>query len=89
MQMLVSACNSVFIKTIVNCFRKAEICPANQEAAIAEENDPLKDLQDETDALRNVQPDLVPENVNASSLTDVDSEISAMQASLANSEILA
>ena len=33
--------------------------------------------------------DLVPEDVNTSSLTDADSETSAMQASPTNSEILA
>ena len=44
MQMLVSAWNSVSIETTVNCFRKAGISPANQEAAIVEEDDPFKDL---------------------------------------------
>ena len=87
--MLVSAWNSVFIETIVNCFREAGISPANQRAAIAEEDDPFKDLQDGIDVLRNVQPDLVPEDVNASSLIDVDSEVSAVQPPLTDSEILA
>ena len=88
MQMLVSAWNSVSIETIVNCFRKAGISPTNQEAAIAEDDNPFKDLQDEIDVLRNVQSDLVPD-VNASSLIDVDSEVSAVQPPLTNSEILA
>ena len=86
--MLVSAWNSVSIETIVNCLRKGRISPANQEAAIAEEDDPFKDLQDEIDVLRNVQPDLVPEDVSSSSLIDVDSEVSAMQPHT-DSEILA
>ena len=81
MQMLVSAWNSVSIETIVNCFCKVGIPPANQEAAIAEEGGPFEDLQDEIDVLRNVQPDLVPEDVSASSLIDVDL--------LTDSEILA
>ena len=89
MQMLVSAWNSVSIETIVNYFRKAGISPANQEAAIAEEDDPFKDLQDEIDVLRNVQPDLVPEDVNTSSLIDADSEVSTVQPPLTDSEILA
>ena len=41
--MLVFAWNSLSIETIVNCFRKAGISPANQEAAIAEEDDPFKE----------------------------------------------
>ena len=46
-QMLVSTWNTVSTKTIVNCFRKAGISTTNQEAAIAEEDDPFKDLQNE------------------------------------------
>ena len=42
MQMLVSSQNAVFTKTIVNCFRKAEICNVNQETAVANEDDPFK-----------------------------------------------
>ena len=89
MQMLVSAWNAVLTETIVNCFRKAGISTANQEAAIADEDDPLKDLQNQIDALRNLQPDLVPEDVNAVSLTDIDFEVSAVQPPLTDSEILA
>ena len=45
-------------------------------------------MQEEIDVLRNVQPDLVPEDVNASSLIDVDSEVSAVQPPFTDSEIL-
>ena len=37
------------------------------------------DLQNEIDALRNIQPDLVPEDVIAASLTDVDADVSAVE----------
>ena len=37
------------------------------------------DLQNEIDALRNIQPDLAPEDVNAASLTDVDADVSAVE----------
>ena len=40
--MFIYACNAVSIDTIVNCFSKA---------AIAEEDYPSKDLEDEIDAL--------------------------------------
>ena len=62
--MLVSAWNSAFTENFVNCFCKAGVSRANQEAAIAEDH-PFKDLKSETGALRNVQSDLVPEDVNA------------------------
>ena len=89
MQMLVSTCNAASSKTIVNCFCKAGISTINKETAIADEDDPFEDLQNEIDALRNIQPDLVPEDFNAASVTDADVEVSAVQAPPADSEILA
>ena len=89
MQMLVSTWNAVSTETIVNYFRKAGFSTANQEAAIADEDDLFKDLQNEIDALRNLQPDLVPEDANAASFTDVDTEVSTVQPPLTDSKILA
>lgn len=74
MQILVFAWNAVSTETFVNCFRKAGVSTANQEAANADEDCPFKNLQNEIDALRNLQPYLVPESVN-----DVDTEVSAKQ----------
>ena len=54
MQMLVSTWNAVSTETIVNCFCKAGMSTANQEAAIADEDDLFKDLWNEIDALRNL-----------------------------------
>ena len=59
---------------------EAEISTTNQEPDIADDNDPFKDLQNETAPLRNVELDLAPENVNAASLVKL---------TLADSEILA
>ena len=57
--------------------------------AIADEDGPFKDLQNEFDALQNIQPDLVLEDVNAASLTDVDADVSAVEPHLTNLEISA
>ena len=89
MQMLVSAWNALTTETIVNCFRKAGISAENQDAAIAEEDDLFKDLQDEIDALQTIQPDLIPEDISAASLVDVYAEVSAAQPQPADAEILA
>ena len=51
--MLVSAWNAAPNETIVNCFRKAGISNANQ-AAIAGENYPFKNLQNEVGVLQNL-----------------------------------
>ena len=76
-QMLVSAWNALSNETIVN-FREAKISTANQEAVVANEDDLFKDLQNEIDALRNLQPEFVPEDVKEALLTDVDAEVSAV-----------
>ena len=89
MQMFVSAWNAFTTETIVNCFRQVGTSAENQNAAISEEDDPFKDLQDEIDALLTVQPDLIPEVINAASLVDVDAEVSAVQQSPTDAEILA
>lgn len=92
MQMLVAAWNAVSTKTIENCFRKAEISTANKEATIADENYPLKDmrLQNEIDTLiQNIKIALVPKDVNAASLTNVDTEVSPVHPPLPDSNIFA
>ena len=73
----------------MNCFRKAGISAENQDAAVAQEDDTFKDLQNEIDALRTVQPDLITEDINAASLVDVDAEVLAVQPPLTDAEILA
>ena len=54
-QMLVSTWNTVPTETIVNCF----VFTANQEVPIADEDDSFKDLENEIDALRKIQLDLL------------------------------
>ena len=46
-------------------------------------------MSNEIDALQNLQPDLVTEDVNAASLTDVNADVSAVQPPLTDCEILA
>ena len=45
MEMLVCAWNALTTETIVNCFHKAGISAEKQDAAIAEDDDPFKDLR--------------------------------------------
>ena len=85
-QIFVSAWNAVFTKTFVNFFPKGGISITNQEAAIVDAEISAWCL---IGALRNLQLDLVPEDVNAASSTGVDGEVSAMQPPLADSQILA
>ena len=89
MQMLVSAWDALTPETIVNCLRKAGISSESQEAAIAEDDDPFKELQDEIDDLLSIEPDHFAENIDAASLTDVDAGVAAIQRSPTDAEIVA
>ena len=57
--------------------------------AIADEDDPFKDLQNEIDALQHLQPGLVQEDVNTALLTDVHTEVSTVQPPVTDSKMLA
>lgn len=46
-------------ETIVNCFRKAGITPAVQQAAIADSDDLFKDLQESLNQLQKADSSLV------------------------------
>ena len=46
-------------------------------------------MEEESENLRSIQPDLVSENIDAASITDVDAEVLAVQPSLSDAEIVA
>ena len=52
MKILADSWEIVTKKTIINCFRKAGITPAVQQAAVADSNNPFKDLQESLNDLR-------------------------------------
>ena len=61
-------------ETIVNCFKKTGINTEAQHAAITDSDDPFKDLQESLDALKAADPDMVPEDISAESIVDVDND---------------
>ena len=75
-------------KTVVNCFRKSKISSESQNAAITEDDNPFKELEEEIQNLRSVQSDLVLDTIDASSFTDVDAEVTAVQPPLTDAEII-
>ena len=89
MQMLVSAWDALSTQTIVNCFRKSGISTESQETTIAEDDDPFRELQDEIDDLRSVQPNLIEEDFDATTFADVDAEVIAVQPPPSDAEIVA
>ena len=89
MQMLVSAWDALSTQTIVNCFRKSGTSTESQETAIAEDDDPFRDIQNEIDDHRSVQHDLIEEDFDASIFADVDAEVIAVQPPPSDAEIVA
>ena len=89
MQMLVSAWDALSTQTIVNCFRKSGISTESQETVIVEDDDPFRELQDEIDDLRSVQPNLVEEDFDTTTFADFDAEVIAVQPPPSDAEIVA
>ena len=87
--MLVSAWDALSTQTVVNCFRKSGISTESQESAIAEDDDPFRELQDETDDLCYVQPNLIEEDFNTTTFADIDAEVIALQPRPSDAEIAA
>ena len=89
MEMSVSAWDALSTETIVNCFRKPGISTESQETAIAQDDNPFRELQDEIDDFRSVQPDLIEEDFDATTFADVDAEVIAVQPPPSDAEIVA
>ena len=89
MQILVVAWHVVTTKTVVNCFQKAKISSESQKAAIAKGDDPCKEIEEDIENLRSIQPNLVSENMDAASFTDVGVEVLAVQPPPSDAEIVA
>ena len=87
--MLVSALDALSTQTIVNCFRKSGISTESQETAIAEDDDPFRELQDQINDLGSVQPNLIEEEFDAPTFADVDAEVIAVQPLPSDTEIVA
>ena len=89
MQMPFSAWDALSTQMIVNYFLKSGISTESQETAIAEDDDPFRELQDDIDDLCSVQSDLVEEDFDATTFVDVDAEVIAVQPPPSDAEIVA
>ena len=89
MQMLDSAWDALSTQTTVNCFRKSGISTESQDTAIADDDDPFREIQDEIDDLRSVQSNLIEKDFDATTFADVDAEVIAVQPPPSDAEIIA
>ena len=88
MKILTASWEAVTRETIVNCFKKADINTEAQHAAITDSDDPFKDLQKSLDALKAADPDMVPEDISAESIVDVDNDVIATAPVITDDDIL-
>ncbi|XP_057290339.1 tigger transposable element-derived protein 4-like [Hydractinia symbiolongicarpus] len=74
MKILADSWEAVTKQTIINCFKKSGISSTGQQDAIADSDDPFKDLQESLDDLREADPSLVPNDLSANDLVTLDDE---------------
>ena len=85
MQMLFAAWDAVRRKTVVKSCWKSKILIESQKAAIAEEDDFFKELED----LRSIQLGLFSETIDTTCFIDVDAEVLAVQPPPSDIEMVA
>ena len=67
---------------------KASINTEAQYSAITDSDDPFKYLQESLDALKAADPDMVPEDISAESIVDVDNDVIATAPVITDDDIL-
>ena len=69
MKHLVSSWNVASMEIILNCFKKSNISQSNQQAAVNDDDDPFRSLQD-LKKLHELDNDAIQPNLSAESLID-------------------
>ena len=87
--MLLAAWDAVTTKAVVNCFWKSKMSRESLKAAIAEDNHPFQEMEEETENIRSIQPDLVSESMDAASFNYVDAEFLTVHPPPSDAEIAA
>ena len=88
LKILVDSWEVVSKETIINCFRRAGITPAVQQAAISDSDDPFKDLQESLNDLRKADSSMVPDDVKATALVSLDDDVIATAPEISEGDII-
>ena len=70
MKHLVSSWNVGSKETIVNCFKKSNISQSNQQAAVNDDDNQFKSLQEDLEKLHGLDNDAIQPNLYAESFAD-------------------
>ena len=87
-KILADSWEDVAKETISNCFRKARITSAVQQAAITDSDDPFKDPQKNLNDLRNADSSMVPDDVTATALVSLDDNVIATAPEISEGDII-
>ena len=88
MKILADSWEVVTKETTINCFRKAGINPTVQQAAIADSDDPFKDLQESLNDLRKAGSSMVPDDVTATALVSLEDNVIATAPEISEGDII-
>ena len=88
MKILADSWEVVTKETIINSFRKAGITPAVQQAAIADSDDPFKDLQKSLNDLRKADLSIVLDDVTATALVSLNDDVVATALEISEGDII-
>ena len=88
MKIRVDSWEAVTKETVINCFKKAGINSGVQQAAIADSDDPFKDLQENLIKLKSVDPPMVSEDITAESIVSLDNAVIATAPEITESDII-
>ena len=88
MKILADSWEVVTKGAIINCFRKARITPAVQQAAIAYSDIPFKDLQESLNDLRKADLSMVQNDVTATALVSLDDGVIRAASEISEGDII-
>ena len=87
MKILADSWDAVTKEIVINCFKKAGINPGVQQAAIADSDDPFKDIHQKLNELKSADSSIVPEDVTAESIVSLYDDVIATAPEIAESDI--
>ena len=88
MKILADSWEVVTKKNIINSFRKTGITAAVQQAAIADSDDPFKDLQESLNDLRKADSSILPDDVTAPALMSLHDDVIGTAPEISEGEII-
>ena len=88
MKILADSWEVVTKETLINCFKKVGITSTVQQTAIADSDDPFKDLEESLNELRQVDSSMVPDNVTATNLVSLDNEVITTAPEISDNDII-